>query len=96
MDPTSFHCDFCYQTGPSWVLPAQTFDFIGGRSMDDWFACDTCAELIMHDDWDALLRRVEQEWSKRHSVPLNLVAVETLRITYSKLRENIRGPLRKL
>jgi hypothetical protein len=50
----------------------------------------------MHDDWDALVRRVEQEWSKRHSVPLNPLAVETLRTTYVKLRENVRGPLRKL
>lgn len=89
-------CDFCNDRGPTWVLPAHSFGFLGGKSVDDWLACNDCAVLLRDEDWDGLVKRVEQHWARRHGTPLNPIAVETLRLTYRRLRLNIRGPLRPL
>ena len=51
-------CDFCSSPGPAWRYPAASFhDMFGGRSVEDWLACEDCHELMVADDRDRLARR---------------------------------------
>jgi hypothetical protein len=50
-------CDFCSGPDPAWRYPAVSFyDSFGGRSVEDWLACEACHELIVADDRDGLAR----------------------------------------
>lgn len=61
-------CDFCSAPNPRWGYKADNFASPAGfdvpsgtefayGSAGGWAACDTCADLIDADDFDALLRR---------------------------------------
>lgn len=51
-------CDFCSLPVPAWRYPAESFhDAFGGRSVEDWLACEDCHKLIVADDRDGLARR---------------------------------------
>jgi hypothetical protein len=51
-------CDFCSSPAPAWRYPADSFhDRFGSRSVEDWFACEKCHELIDAGDRNALARR---------------------------------------
>jgi len=96
----AIHCDFCFAPGPEWVVPARSFNVAVGaeaevHSVDDeWYACTMCAELVQTNQWDKLLHRVVDCWLRMYEVPMPSEAVEVLRATYVKLRENMTGPVR--
>jgi hypothetical protein len=51
-------CDFCSGPGPAWRYPAISFyDSFGGRSVEDWLACEVCHRMIAAGDRDGLSRR---------------------------------------
>lgn len=89
-------CDFCNAPRPLFKVPAGTFEIAQARSVGDWYACTQCAQLITHDQWNQLLRRVLRAWQRRHNVPFSPVVSETLRTTYEKLRENMTGPVQRI
>ncbi|QIN94647.1 hypothetical protein PP460_gp155 [Streptomyces phage Muntaha] len=89
-------CDFCNEPNPSWLVPSKSFEVMGTMSLEEWLACDVCAKLVMHNQWSLLLTRVREFWWKNHDKPMSPLVVETMRLTYSKLRENITGPVRKI
>jgi hypothetical protein len=97
-------CDFCNQdlVSEKWVLPVS--DFLAGTSPTtgkmqgyegDWMACGTCAPLIDGNQWNALLRRVQQLWEADHLVPAPEVKKTGWRVLYRLLRRNIRGSIYK-
>ena len=51
-------CDFCSSPAPAWRYPAVSFnDSFGGRSVEDWLACEACHLLIVLGDRDGVARR---------------------------------------
>jgi hypothetical protein len=55
-----WRCDFCSMPRPSWLVPVADFRTPNGEtgSKGPWSACELCALLIRHDDWQGLLRHV--------------------------------------
>ncbi len=85
-------CDFCNAPSPTWTVPVAPFTFLGGRSVDDWYACTPCADLIRAKLWNRLLSRVIECWDDSHETPMNVEMVEIMRTTYKKLQANVDGP----
>jgi hypothetical protein len=77
-------------------VPVAPFDFLGGRSIDDWLACTPCADLIRAGLWNRLLERVIESWNEQHDMPMNIMMIEVMRTTYEKLQTNVQGPPVKL
>lgn len=54
-------CDFCSAPGPTHAIQVPDFEMadvpVGMRSTGGWAACDACAELIVADKREALLKR---------------------------------------
>ena len=51
-------CDFCSGPDPAWRYPAVSFyDSFGGRSVEDWLACEACHRMIAASDRNGLARR---------------------------------------
>ena len=55
-------CDFCGATEVAWFYPAKNFDYmvVDGntyRSLGEWAACETCADLIEKGDREGLVER---------------------------------------
>ena len=51
-------CDFCSGPDPAWRYPAVSFyDSFGGRSVEDWLACEACHQMIAASDRNGLARR---------------------------------------
>ena len=94
--PTRGRCDFCQAEDPTWVLPARDFDLVGlpTGSKGDWAACDTCANLISMDRWNALLARAVASWEERHGK--DSIAPVFMGRLYRTLRKNITGAIRPL
>lgn len=70
-------CDFCSELNPPHVFDATTYTATAeaggvmvdiGRSIDGWYACDGCAELIQRDAWPEL----EQRCYERVCLPLRI------------------------
>jgi hypothetical protein len=83
------------------VLPVA--DFLAGRNPvtgkmqgyeGDWMACATCAPLIDANQWNALLRRVQEAWEKDHGMDAPEDKKTGWRVLYRLLRRNITGALR--
>lgn len=88
-------CDFCNVDFPAWEVPARDFPTpIGTMSSGPWAACDTDADLIRHNRWDALIQRIALLAAKRTGVHREIVKA-TLTPLYNRLRKNITGPVRR-
>lgn len=88
-------CDFCNEDFPAWEVPARDFPtLIGTMSSGAWAACDIDADLIRHNRWDALLRRIAPLAAKKNNVPPELIRA-TIAPLYNRLRKNITGPVRR-
>lgn len=97
-------CDFCYEVGPQWVVPANDFvdvDMIQDltlpnqptvASAGDWAACDACADLISKGRWEFVINRVKRGWRARHGSPMVPLVEQHLRRQYKELRKQITGP----
>ncbi|QBZ72372.1 hypothetical protein SEA_CIRCINUS_95 [Streptomyces phage Circinus] len=85
-------CDFCNAPNPTWMVPVAPFNFLGGRSVDEWLACTPCADLVRAGLWNRLLARVIEAWDRQHDTPMNAEMIEIMRTTYKKLRKNVDGP----
>ena len=87
-------CDFCSDHTPhpariladSFALPTLPGG-LGQLSIGDWAACDTCAALLLRDDWLGLIGRVTSrcqdipvEWTREYFTDL-----------YALLRTHMHG-----
>lgn len=88
-------CDFCFEDGPSWIVPARDFVITPSRSVGDWAACDGCAQLIEGNRWNALEKRCVASWETRHG-PMGDVQQAGIRRLHRELRKNIMGSLRPI
>lgn len=93
---TTYRCDFCLiDIAEPWVVPARTFSVTPtNRSEGDWAACETCARLILKNDWNSLARRCVNAVMRETADGENLdpVTVEqTMKHMHRLLRKNITG-----
>lgn len=89
-------CDFCNDSAPTHVLPAQDFTIPHApthSSLADWAACTQCAALIERNEWNALSRRAAQAFARQHGRPMRPHERASLRALYRRLRAHVRGPL---
>lgn len=87
-------CDFCYTDQANWIVPTRDFSYVTSVSVGNWAACDACAELIGRNDWNGLLRRVEEHWNAARGVPMDDLTRKILRKLYRELRKNIYGSVK--
>ncbi|MFF1555876.1 hypothetical protein ACFVX3_33215, partial [Rhodococcus erythropolis] len=60
-------CDFCTTGQATWELPVNTFTNHSERiESGNWAACNTCANLIEKNQWNALVRRVTTQTLENH------------------------------
>lgn len=93
-------CDFCFAPDPGWVLPTHDFFTIPSvdrrqRSVNDWTACDDCADFIRRNDWDGLTEYARKAYHLRRGTWLEGPAYEALREMYKNVRSNVKGELRR-
>ena len=75
-------CDFCSRPNPQWRHPAESFnDGVGGRSIEDWLACDDCHALIVAGELDGLVRRALQ---KNADGRIRALAYEPWAVNYAR------------
>ena len=90
---TNFQCDFCMSAHARWTLPVEQYVVAPGSVNDgDWAACDSCAELLLGNDWDALTTRAHQHFvANDPDMPLApRVAFEGI---YRQLRPHVIGAI---
>ncbi len=73
-------CDFCGSEDVMWLYPAKDFDYImvdgeTYRSLGEWAACETCADLIERGDRDGLM----EGSAKNHLNGLSILEKELLK-----------------
>ena len=64
-------CDMCSESDPVWVHPALSFPveidgIVLSNSIDEWYACSTCHQLIEAGDRDALAIRSADRFMMDH------------------------------
>ena len=93
---TTYRCDFCLvDISEPWVVPARTFSITpASRSEGDWAACETCAGLILINDWNGLARRctdavIREDTDRQNIDPVTVE--QTMKHLHRLLRKNITG-----
>lgn len=91
-------CDFCTTDSVTHTIPARSFDMPTpdstptNRSIGDWAACDTCAQLVHRNQWTRLEQHVAALHHDRNGVPLTADQHRALHRVWRRLRANIVGP----
>jgi hypothetical protein len=88
-----FKCDLCFAPNPTWVLPAETFEYPGAPgnfSEGNWALCDECASLYRRGYLDRLSATAIRR-SVQFTGPIDPMVALLTKLMHRELWKHVTG-----